>query len=123
MKTGSMNTEINVRPATEKLFVYGIFLDENNRNRFGMSNPQYATVPSFVTVGGHIVKAVRVDQKEVALTGLLVDMDSSRWEPLDSLEGGYDRIKVVTTDHEETYMYAQREAGVENFSTYKSKWQ
>lgn len=90
---------------TEKLFVYGIFLDEDRRQRYGMSNPHYTTVPGYITVGGHIVEAVQVENKNIALTGVLVDMDSSRWEPLDRLEAGYNRVKVKTVTGEEAWMY------------------
>lgn len=90
---------------TEKLFVYGIFLDEGNRASFGMSNPEYRTVSGYLTKGSRIVSAYPVEDKRVALTGLLVDMDSSRWEPLDRLEGGYNRVKVTTTSGEKAWMY------------------
>jgi hypothetical protein len=104
---------------TEKLFVYGIFLNEYNRDMYGMSNPDYQTVKGYITVGGHIVQAVAVENQDVALTGLVVDMDSNRWGGLDSLEGGYDRIKIKTTNNIEAFMYARHREGVENFSTYK----
>lgn len=95
-------------PRTEKLFVYGIFLDERNRDRYGMSDPQYATVMDYVTVGGHIVQAVHRAGFGYSLTGLIVDMDSERWEPLDMLEMGYSRVRITTTDGEEAWMYAER---------------
>lgn len=100
----------NDESGTEKLFVYGIFLGEGQRNAYGMTNPRYATVPGYITVGHHIVQAVPVNSKDIALTGLLVDMDSSRWRPLDSLEGGYDRVKVVTDGNVEAWMYVQPQA-------------
>jgi gamma-glutamylcyclotransferase (GGCT)/AIG2-like uncharacterized protein YtfP len=104
---------------TEKLFVYGIFLDEVNRNSYGMTNPKYTTVPGYITMGGHIVKAVHVEDKSIALTGLIVDMDSERWQGLDSLEGGYDRIAITTVDGTNAFMYAEHQEGVENHSTYE----
>ena len=96
-----MNGEVS----TEKLFVYGIFLGEGNRKRFGMSNPEYATVRGYLTRGDYIVCAYPVKDKNTTLTGLLVDMDSSGWEQLDRLEHGYDRVKVTTTSGEEAWMY------------------
>lgn len=107
---------------TERLFVYGIFLDEDRRQHYGMSNPRYTTIPGFITVGKGIVQAVRVQDKSIALTGVSVDMDADRWGPLDALEGGYDRIKVKDDKGEELFMYARHEQGVENFSTYASRW-
>lgn len=102
-----MNDKQQTEPTTEKLFVYGIFLDEYNRNAYGMSNPKYCTVPGYITVGHGIVQAVPVEDKKIALTGLLVDMDSSRWTPLDRLEGGYERAKVKTHNGIEAWMYVQ----------------
>lgn len=90
----------------DKLFVYGIFLDEQNRQAYGMSNPHYATVRDYITIGGHIVQAVKVNSIGASLTGLLVDIDPEYWKRLDLLESGYDRIKIVTTDGVEAYMYA-----------------
>lgn len=99
---------------TEKLFVYGIFLDEYMRNSHGMTNPHYSTVPGYLTVGHGIVQAMPVNDQSIALTGLLVDMDSSRWGPLDRLEGGYDRVKVTTYDNTIAWMYvSQRQYGEE----------
>lgn len=71
---------------------------------YGMYNPRYTTVPGYITVGGGIVEAVEVGNQSIALTGLLVDMDSSRWANLDALEGAYDRKKVTTHDGE-AWMY------------------
>lgn len=94
-------------PSTPKLFVYGIFLDESNRNHYGMSNPHYDTVKGYITVGDRIVQAVRIGGVDnVALTGLTVDMNPEYWEMLDLLESGYERIQVITTGGEEAYMYA-----------------
>lgn len=92
-----------------KLFVYGIFLDAHNRSRYGMANPQYATVLDYATFGHHIVQAQHIPDCGLSLTGLLVDMDDQRWEPLDALEHGYDRIQVTTTSGEQAYMYAAPE--------------
>lgn len=81
-----------------RLFVYGIFLDESARQRYGMKNPRYATVKGFATVGGQIVEAVA--DERYTLTGLLVDADPTYWARLDSLEWGYDRMLVKTTTEE-----------------------
>lgn len=92
-----------------KLFVYGIFLDQHNRDAYGMTNPEYDTVPNFITVGSYIAQAVRVDpQAGLCLTGLTVDVDPDKWESLDRLESGYERIEVITTSGEQAYMYAER---------------
>jgi len=93
---------------TQKLFVYGIFLNESNRKRYGMHNPSYTTVPGFVTFGSHIVTAQRTSTEGVALTGLLVDMDITGWHMLDMLERGYDRIVIETISGEPAYMYARK---------------
>jgi gamma-glutamylcyclotransferase (GGCT)/AIG2-like uncharacterized protein YtfP len=90
-----------------RLFVYGIFLGESLRERYGMSNPRYTTVDGWATVGQHIVQAVRVP-KGYALTGLLVDVDPRAWPRIDDLEVGYDRIKIVTTDGKQAWMYARK---------------
>ena len=106
------NIEVTVRntkdnsDTKDKLFVYGIFLDEENRKEYGMSNPQYTTVPGYLTVGSYIVRAVQTDNTSVALTGLLVDVDPAMWPSLDSLEAGYDRIKVRDVSGDIAYMYA-----------------
>ena len=102
-----------------KLFVYGIFLDEFNRNHYGMSNPVYDTVKGFVTKGSHIVQAVRSDDDDVALTGLTVDMNDDNWLSLDALEGGYDRIKVKTTKGHTVFMYARKDK--RNGRTYQTR--
>ena len=105
------NIEVTVRNTKDnsgtkdKLFVYGIFLDEENRKDYGMSDPQYTTVPGYLTVGSYIVKAVETDNASVALTGLLVDIDPDMWPSLDSLEAGYDRIKVRDVSGDIAYMY------------------
>lgn len=96
------NIELN------KLFVYGIFLGKGAREAYGMSNPGYATVPGFITVGGQIVEAIRVDSDKVMLTGLLVDVDPSKWERIDKLESNYDRIKVKTYTRIEAWMYVAK---------------
>lgn len=91
-----------------KLFVYGIFLSEDMRKDYGMTNPRYATVSGWATVGSHIVQAVKAP-KEYCLTGLLVEVpDNYDWQPLDSLERGYERIKVKTVQGTVAYMYAER---------------
>ncbi len=92
-----------------KLFVYGIFLDEHNRRSYGMSHPKYATVKGFVTFGYKIVQAYMVDNPNTALTGLLVDVDERYWPMIDRLEHGYDRIEILTTDNERAYMYVGRD--------------
>lgn len=104
-----------------KLFVYGIFLDESARKRYGMSNPRYATVKGYATEGEYIVQAREAEG--LTLTGLIVDVapkstrrdfynggfiEVDNWEQLDKLEGGYDRIIVRTTSEEEAFMYAKR---------------
>lgn len=89
----------------EKLFVYGIFLDEHNRDSYGMSSPRYATVRDFLTVGGGIVQAVYVPDAGLSLTGLLVDMNPEYWRDLDALEHGYERI-LVRVGGEYAWMYA-----------------
>lgn len=116
---GYMAVEEDEEPKTEKLFVYGIFLGESNRQTYGMTNPQYATVPGYITVGGQIVQAQPVQSQDVALTGLLVDMGSTRWQGLDALEGGYDRVKVKTTTGVEAFMYVTPQSKLKNYSIYK----
>lgn len=91
-----------------KLFVYGIFLGEYMRADYGMTNPRYATVSGWATVGRHIVQAVRAPEV-YALTGLIVDLpDDYDWTELDALEGGYERIVIETNGRQEAYMYARR---------------
>jgi hypothetical protein len=97
-------------PVTNRLFVYGIFLGQTMRNAYGMTNPQYATVKGYVTIGHHIVQATYVgDDDRIALTGLTVDVEPDKWEDLDRLEGGYDRVLVTTTRNEQVYMYVAPE--------------
>ena len=91
-----------------KLFVYGIFLGENIRKSYGMSNPQYRTVSGYITIGDFIVQAIPIKSKEVQLTGLIVDVDPTQWEKIDKLEGNYDRIKVSTTSGETVWMYVSK---------------
>jgi gamma-glutamylcyclotransferase (GGCT)/AIG2-like uncharacterized protein YtfP len=89
------------------LFVYGIFLDQRNRDRYGMYNAMYTTVPGYKTVGDYIVQAVPdYDDPDTELTGLIVQVDPSYWERLDSLEQNYNRITVRTSTNELAYMYA-----------------
>ena len=101
----------------DKLFVYGIFLDEATRKSYNMQNPQYATVADYATWGSHIVTAHQLSGGNLALTGLLVDMPRTilqgnklvdNWARLDMLEGGYKRIKVKTVQGDDAYMYAGR---------------
>jgi gamma-glutamylcyclotransferase (GGCT)/AIG2-like uncharacterized protein YtfP len=91
----------------QKLFVYGIFLDENNRRAFGMHNPEYAVVADYATytIGGSIVMAYHVPGAGLGLTGLVCDVEPSKWERLDQLEGAYDRITITTKDGERAWMY------------------
>ena len=110
-------------PATEKLFVYGIFLGEEMRKEYGMTNPRYATVQDYVTHGHHIVKAYKVEDCGLALTGLIVDMDTSQWDDLDRLEGGYERIIVRTTSGEWAYMYAGKDTDLLRKGTYEAAGQ
>jgi gamma-glutamylcyclotransferase (GGCT)/AIG2-like uncharacterized protein YtfP len=93
------------------LFVYGIFLDQHNRDAYGMHNPRYATVPGYITMTRHgsIVEAVNIELSTIALTGLLVDVNPKRWDDIDSLEWGYDRIEVTTTNGQRAWMYAAKE--------------
>jgi gamma-glutamylcyclotransferase (GGCT)/AIG2-like uncharacterized protein YtfP len=88
-----------------KLFVYGIFLDERNRQYYGMSNPSYDTVADYATYGGEIVAAYHQPNAGLALTGLVVNIDPARWPELDRLEGGYTRREVTTLRGERVYMY------------------
>lgn len=104
-----------------KLFVYGIFLGEGSRDRYLMSNPQYATVKGYKTVSashrGDIVKAVATGDNNDVLTGLVVDVEPgaiwhygalNNWERLDALEGAYNRIEIRTTDDTACWMYVAR---------------
>lgn len=100
-------------PETEKLFVYGIFLNESTRQSYGMTNPKYATVKGYMTIGSHIVEAIPVDSEDIALSGLIVDIPKEldgrdNWARLDSLEAGYTRIKINTCQGEEAWMYEGR---------------
>lgn len=113
-----------------KLFVYGIFLGDSMRSAYGMTNPSYDTVYDFVTVGSSIVQAVHIPNEgastgdsgrfgsRLSLTGVTVDYDPTRWESLDRLEAGYDRIIVTTTHGERVYMYACHSEAFKNHSTY-----
>lgn len=97
-------------PIKNRLFVYGIFLGADMRSSYGMTNPAYATVPGYITVGNHIVQALKVDDAPgIALTGLVVDIDPECWHRTDALEGAYDRRLVKTSSNEDVYMYVQRE--------------
>lgn len=44
---------IQTKEGYSRLFVYGIFLGQRQRDSFGMENPQYATVPDFATFNGN----------------------------------------------------------------------
>lgn len=101
-----------------KLFVYGIFLDENRRSAYGMSNPQYAVVPDYATyqLYDEIVEARPC--KGAYLTGLIVEVaptmvtpygERDNWERLDDLERGYQRATITTVRGEEAYIYAGKE--------------
>lgn len=93
-----------------RLFVYGIFLGEDMRKSYQMSNPQYATVLNYATFGGHIVEAYpQASEIGASLTGLVVELPKDyNWEPLDALEGGYDRVIITTTTGTMAYMYVGR---------------
>lgn len=92
-----------------RVFVYGIFLGEKLRDRYGMSNPVYATVDDYATFGTGIVQAQYIPDAGLGLTGLIVDIDPSYWDKLDSLEGGYDRKLIVTDSYEEAWMYVAKQ--------------
>lgn len=92
-----------------KLFVYGIFLDESTRQRYGMVGHRYSTVPDYATFGGGIVRAVRIPGNGLSLTGVVTTPDQTQWDRLDALEGGYDRVEVTTTNGERVYMYVDPE--------------
>lgn len=104
-----------------KLFVYGIFLDQHAREQYGMTGEHYATVRDYATIGGKIVAAIKANG--YCLTGLVVDVPEKRyyppaperpdyeldnWQSLDSLESGYDRVKIKTTDGEKCWLYVAR---------------
>lgn len=73
-----------------------------------MTNPRYATVRGWATIGGDIVQAVEAPEA-YALTGLVVELpDNYDWRPLDALEGGYERITITTVQGQQAYMYAER---------------
>jgi hypothetical protein len=96
-------------PMKNRLFVYGIFLGETMRNIYGMTNPKYATVSGYATIGGHIVQAVDMKSPHLSLTGLVVNVEESRWADIDSLEYGYDRKLVKIDTGEMVYMYTAPE--------------
>lgn len=91
-----------------KLFVYGIFLEEYQRKAYNMRNPHYAVVLDYTTVhlGHGITGAIKVEREgsSLGLTGMIVDVEGS-WHDLDRLEAGYKRERVETTDGDECYMY------------------
>lgn len=92
-----------------KLFVYGIFLSEYNRQAYGMTNPEYATVKDYATFGGYIVQAVHIPESGLSLTGLLVTPNEEQWGRVDALEAAYDRVIITTTDGDRAYMYVRLE--------------
>lgn len=95
--------------ATNRLFVYGIFLGQRMRDMYGMTNPVYATVPGYATFGHHIVQAVAIPEaRNLELTGLTVDVDPEQWDRIDALEAGYRRALVKTSNGEQVYMYTAR---------------
>lgn len=103
-----------------RFFVYGIFLGEYSREKYGMINPRYATVRGFVTVGvnaqGTIVEAKKAPS-DMVLTGLVVDVPVKVQTPygeldnidrLDRMEAGYNRITITTTDGDKCQMYVKQ---------------
>ena len=101
----------------DKLFVYGIFLNEANRNAYKLSNPRYDTVPGYITIGDIIVQAVKVDcAEQVALTGLTVDFDKDFLHNIDTLETGYDRAIIKTNHGHSAFMYVSKQNEIENFN-------
>lgn len=92
-------------PQNNRLFVYGIFLGETLRDAYGMTNPQYETVPGYITVGGTIVEAIPVKNESIRLTGLVVDVNPNQWDHIDNLERHYDKVLVTTTSGEVVNMY------------------
>lgn len=94
---------------TNRLFVYGIFLDKRNRYRFGMYNERYETVQGYITEGSSIVQAKQTDNSRASLTGLTVDLDPRYWDDLDALEAGYDRRIVTTNSGEKVWMYTAKQ--------------
>lgn len=107
------------RQKAKRLFVYGIFLDEDNRINYYMTDPEYATVLDYCTYGDGIVEAVHCPGRGLSLTGLLVDVPSfvfdkygksvDVWEGLDRLEAAYNREIVTTSYGEQVYMYVGKE--------------
>ncbi len=120
-KQETVRVLVDAEPTVEKLFVYGIFLADYNRARYGMEDPSYDTVKGYLTVGHHIVQAKPTDIEGASLTGLLVSIPTRNFPNLDMLEGGYDRVKVQTTGGFEAYMYVQPQYALENHSTFKYK--
>ncbi len=117
-KQETVRVSVDAEPAVEKLFVYGIFLQDYNRERYGMEFPSYDTVSGYVTVGDIIVQAITSDIVGASLTGLLVDIPTRNFPKLDILEAGYHRVKVKTNSGMEAYMYVQPQAILENHSTF-----
>lgn len=59
----------------------------------------------WATVGGYIVMAVPCEG--ATLTGLVAEVPDSSVNRLDSLERGYSKITVTTTDGEDVKMYVR----------------
>lgn len=97
----------NILFAQDKLFVYGIFLGEKLRNMYGMSNPRYGVIRGLTTIllGGNIVGAYRVENEDIALTGLIVDVNPTYWQEIDDLERGYTRTEAITESGERVWIY------------------
>lgn len=103
-----MGIEYETKQGYDRLFVYGIFLNQRTREAYGMENPEYATVLDYATFGHHIVQAQHIPSVGFSLTGLTVDVPVTSWDRLDQLEAGYNRSKVKTTDGEIVYMYTAK---------------
>ena len=95
----------------QMLFVYGIFLEEGTRYRYKLyEEPRYATVQGYVTWGSHIATAYSVDDKDIILTGLVIDIpDDYDWAAIDRLEGGYNRVEITTEQGDKAFMYVGKD--------------
>jgi len=97
-----------------RLFVYGIFLNERTGDIFDLRYVDYAIVRDMATRAdgpGSIVQAVPAPG--LALTGLVVEVPEENWQRLDRLERGYKRIEVDTSEGP-AWMYASEECEGEN---------
>lgn len=103
---------------TIRLFVYGIFLSQRNRERYFMVDAEYTTVRGLKTVGDYIVQATF--DTTACLTGVTVTMPVDKLDSLDALERGYKRIEVLTTDNEVVDMYIAPESA-KPYSEWASK--